>query len=92
MQQAGTAGGGALQLTVNGTLTVNGIISANGLSSSRALRGLRFGREHLVDSGNAPRRRFIAANGGSGADWIAARWRIGGRRADCDLLYERGGI
>jgi hypothetical protein len=28
--QAGTAGGGALQLTVNGTLTVNGVISANG--------------------------------------------------------------
>jgi hypothetical protein len=32
--QAGTAGGGAMLLTVNGILTVKGTISANGISSS----------------------------------------------------------
>jgi hypothetical protein len=37
--QAGTAGGGALQLTVNGTLTVNGIISANGVTLSSSYGG-----------------------------------------------------
>jgi hypothetical protein len=66
--QLGSAGGGALQLTVNGTLTVNGIISANG--TSLATRGYHggcgSGGSLWLSVGALQGGGVISANGGSG--------------------------
>jgi hypothetical protein len=66
--QLGSAGGGALQLTVNGTLTVNGIISANGtsLATSGYHGGCGSGGSLWLSVGALQGGGVISANGGSG--------------------------
>jgi hypothetical protein len=65
--QAGTAGGGALQMTVNGTLTVNGAISANGISTSvfGYHGGAGSGGSVWLTVGTLQGTGTISANGGS---------------------------
>jgi hypothetical protein len=67
--QPGSAGGGALRLTVNGTLTVNGIISANGtsLTASEYHGGCGSGGSLWLSVGALQGGGVISANGGSGA-------------------------
>jgi hypothetical protein len=65
--QPGTAGGGALQMTVNGTLTVNGAISANGVSTSvfGYHGGAGSGGSVWLTVGTLQGTGTISANGGS---------------------------
>ena len=67
--ETGSAGGGALQLTVNGTLTVNGLISANGasLSVSGYHGGCGSGGSLWLNVGTLQGGGVISANGGSSA-------------------------
>jgi hypothetical protein len=67
--QLGSPGGGALQLTVNGTLTVNGIISANGgsWSVSGYHGGCGSGGSLWINVGTLQGGGLICANGGSSA-------------------------
>ena len=66
--QPGSPGGGALQLTVNGTLTVNGIITANGgpLSVTGYHGGCGSGGSLWLNVGTLQGGGVISANGGSG--------------------------
>jgi hypothetical protein len=65
--QAGTAGGGAMLLTVNGILTVNGAISANGISTSvfGYYGGAGSGGSVWLTAGTLQGTGTISANGGS---------------------------
>jgi hypothetical protein len=65
--QAGSAGGGALQLTVGGTLNFNGSISANGASLSASLYhgGAGSGGTVWLMAGTLQGTGMITANGGS---------------------------
>ncbi len=83
--QPGTAGGGAIRLTVSGTLTLNGALSANGADNPGGYSGAGLGRQHLADGRHAPgdrdnlrrrRQRFIGR-----------RRRRRRRRADRGLLH-----
>jgi hypothetical protein len=67
--QPGSAGGGALQLTVNGTLTLNGVISANGVSWTIAgyHGGCGSGGSLWLNLGTLQGGGVISANGGSSA-------------------------
>ncbi|MGD0411650.1 MAG: hypothetical protein ABSC18_08075 [Verrucomicrobiota bacterium] len=67
--QPGSAGGGALQLTVNGALTVNGILSANGgsWSVSEYHGGCGSGGSLWLNVGALQGGGVISANGGSSA-------------------------
>ena len=67
--QPGSAGGGAMRLTVNGTLTVNGALSANGGSwtTSGYHGGCGSGGSLWLNVGTLQGAGVISANGGSGA-------------------------
>ena len=63
---AGSAGGGAIQLTVTGTLTHNGAISANGISDTPGHGGCGSGGSIWLTVGTLQGSGTISANGGSG--------------------------
>jgi hypothetical protein len=62
------AGGGALKLTVNGTLTFDGVISAGGLSGT-APAGCGAGGSVWIVADSFDGSGTIAANGGTGTGW-----------------------
>ena len=61
-----SAGGGALSLTVNGTLLLNGSITANGLSGTNGGSGGGAGGSLLLTVGKLTGNGVIAADGGAG--------------------------
>jgi hypothetical protein len=63
---AGTAGGGAINLVITGTLTVNGTISANGASDNSTLGGCGSGGSILISANTLRGSGTISANGGTG--------------------------
>lgn len=69
-QTGGTRGGGAIRLTVGGTLVVDGQITADG-SSSNSDRGCGSGGSVWIETGNLEGFGFIDANGGVGGDGSA---------------------
>jgi hypothetical protein len=69
--EPGSAGGGAMQMAVTGTLTLNGTITANGISDTPAHGGCGSGGSILLNIGTLQGSGSISANGGSG-------------RSDCD--------
>jgi hypothetical protein len=62
------AGGGALTITVSGTLTDNGIISANGGNGSGLQVGGGSGGTVSIQTGTLTGSGSVAANGGSGGE------------------------
>jgi hypothetical protein len=80
--QAGTAGGGALQLTVGGSLTVNGSISANGTSlSAYGHQGTGSGGSIWLTAGTLQGMGTISANGGNNSSYDDGGGGGGGRIA-----------
>jgi hypothetical protein len=69
--EPGSAGGGAIRLTVAGTLTVNGSISANGASDTPGHGGCGSGGSIWLTTDRLQGSGSILANGGTG-------------RSDCD--------
>lgn len=65
-QKPGSAGGGAIRLTVNGALRVDGRISANGLSSEVPNNGGGSGGSVWITAGTLSGSGLISANGGAG--------------------------
>ncbi|KPK03451.1 MAG: hypothetical protein AMJ56_19095 [Anaerolineae bacterium SG8_19] len=64
----GGPGGGAIRLTVGGTLTVNGSLTANGSNGLGARAGGGSGGSVYVDAGILAGTGIISANGGNATD------------------------
>lgn len=77
---AGTAGGGAVRLIVDGTATVNGSIDANGAGSPPDNAGGGSGGSVWLTVGTLAGNGAIAANGGYG-EWVEGGGGGGGRIA-----------
>jgi len=86
----GGAGGGAIRLTVSGTLTVNGSLTANGndgqKSSSPYGGGGGSGGSIYVTTGALTGEGVISANGGNGA-WYPSTCKAGGGGGGRIALY-----
>ncbi len=65
----GGAGGGAIRLTVTGTLQVDGRISASGLAGSDPSTGGGSGGSIYLRAGTLTGSGVISANGGAGNSW-----------------------
>jgi hypothetical protein len=63
--QPGTAGGGLVQFTVDGTLTLNGAISASGVYNPGGYGGAGSGGSVWITAGTLQGTGTISANGGS---------------------------
>jgi hypothetical protein len=78
---SGSAGGGALRLTVNGILAVNGTISANGKPGTTAGTGGGSGGSLWLSAGTFLGNGKISANGGDGELFGGGGGGAGGRIA-----------
>ena len=76
----GTAGGGAIRLTVEGTLTVEGSLNANGASAPPDNAGGGAGGSIWLTVGTLTGNGAISANGGPG-EWVDGGGGGGGRIA-----------
>lgn len=77
----GSAGGGAMHLTVNGTLTVNGNITANGINGISSGAGGGAGGALWLNTGTLSGAGTISANGGNGEFFGGGGGGGGGRIA-----------
>lgn len=77
---AGTAGGGAIRLVVDGTLTVDGFLDANGAGSPPDNAGGGSGGSIWLTVGSLAGAGSISANGGPG-EWVEGGGGGGGRIA-----------
>jgi hypothetical protein len=84
-------GGGAIKLTVAGTLTINGIVSANGNDAIFPGAGGGAGGSVWLTAGTLAGAGFITANGGAGQDHVGGGGG-GGRIAIYAPINEFAGV